>query len=154
MLFRSGELRAVNRELEEAAKSADPGLAKVLRALVRFYQTGDLKDWHDFNVLWIQNDEAVDFASGFIEVYRDARGVKGSSQMVVAVVDQQGVPILAVSVTVECDRDRDGLTFLPANCRGVVERAVGRILALGPTGSPARAHRTTSTASRRSASAP
>ena len=88
------ELRAVDRELEEAAKSADPGLAKVLRALVRFYQTGDLKDWHDFNVLWIQNDEAVDFASGFIEVYRDARGIKGSSQMVVAVVDQTLEPLM------------------------------------------------------------
>ncbi|HEY4563032.1 MAG TPA: peptidase M49 [Thermoanaerobaculia bacterium] len=88
------ELRAVNRELEEAAKSADPGLAKVLRALVRFYQTGDLKDWHDFNVLWLQNDEAVDFASGFIEVYRDARGIKGSSQMVVAVVDQKLEPLM------------------------------------------------------------
>jgi dipeptidyl-peptidase-3 len=88
------ELRAVNRELEAAAQSADPGLAKVLRALVRFYQTGDLKDWHDFNVLWIQNDETVDFASGFIEVYRDARGIKGSSQMVVAVVDQQLEPLM------------------------------------------------------------
>ncbi len=88
------ELRAVNRELEEAAQSADPGLAKVLRALVRFYQTGELKDWHDFNVLWIQNDEAVDFASGFIEVYRDARGIKGSSQMVVAVVDQELAPLM------------------------------------------------------------
>jgi len=90
----ASQLRAVDRELEEAAKSADPGLAKVLRALVRFYQTGDLKDWHDFNVLWIQNDEAVDFASGFIEVYRDARGIKGSSQMVVAVVDQQLEPLM------------------------------------------------------------
>jgi dipeptidyl-peptidase-3 len=88
------ELRAVDRELEAAAESADPGLARVLRALVRFYQTGDLKDWHDFNVLWIQNDEAVDFASGFIEVYRDARGIKGSSQMVVAVVDQQLEPLM------------------------------------------------------------
>jgi dipeptidyl-peptidase III len=90
----ASQLRAVNRELEAAAKSADPGLAKVLRALIRFYQTGDLKDWHDFNVLWIQNDEAVDFASGFIEVYRDARGIKGSSQMVVAVVDQTLEPLM------------------------------------------------------------
>jgi dipeptidyl-peptidase-3 len=88
------ELAAVNRELEAAAKAADPGLAQVLRALVRFYQTGDLKDWHDYNVLWIKNDETVDFASGFIEVYRDARGIKGSSQMVVAVVDQQLEPLM------------------------------------------------------------
>ncbi|HKI04718.1 MAG TPA: hypothetical protein VKK31_22245 [Thermoanaerobaculia bacterium] len=88
------ELAAVNRELEEAARLADPQQAKVLRALVHYLQTGDLKDWHDFNVLWIQNDATVDFASGFIEVYRDARGAKGSAQMVVAVVDQDLQPFM------------------------------------------------------------
>jgi dipeptidyl-peptidase-3 len=88
------ELQAVDRELEQAARAADPQQAKVIRALIRFYQTGDLKDWHDFNVLWIGNDADVDFASGFIEVYRDARGTKGSSQMVVAVVDQQLEPLM------------------------------------------------------------
>jgi dipeptidyl-peptidase-3 len=88
------QLQGVNRELEAAAKAADPGLAQVLRALISFYQTGDLKDWHDYNVLWIKNDESVDFASGFIEVYRDARGIKGSSQMIVAVVDQQLEPLM------------------------------------------------------------
>jgi dipeptidyl-peptidase-3 len=88
------ELAAVDRELEEAARLADPQQAQVLRALVRFYQTGDLKDWHDFNVLWIRNDATVDFASGFIEAYRDARGVKGSSQMLVAVMDQTLQPLM------------------------------------------------------------
>jgi dipeptidyl-peptidase-3 len=88
------ELAAVNRELEAAAKVADPQQAKVLRALIHYYQTGDPRDWHDFNVLWLQNDATVDFASGFIEVYRDARGAKGSAQMVVAVVDQTLAPLM------------------------------------------------------------
>ena len=88
------ELSAVNRELEAAAAAADPAQAKVLRALIHFYQTGDLKDWHDFNVLWIGNDAVVDFASGFIEVYRDARGAKGSAQMVVSVTDQKLQPLM------------------------------------------------------------
>lgn len=88
------ELAAVNRELEAAARLADPEQAKVLRALIRFYQTGDPQDWFDYNVLWIANDATVDFASGFIEVYRDARGTKGSSQMVVAVVDQELQPLM------------------------------------------------------------
>src|SRR4029079_13413163 len=87
------ELKAVNRELELAARAADREQAKVLRALVRFYQTGDLKDWHDYNVLWIGNDATVDFASGFIEVYRDARGAKGSAQMVVATVARTLQPL-------------------------------------------------------------
>ncbi|HYX23054.1 MAG TPA: peptidase M49 [Thermoanaerobaculia bacterium] len=88
------ELAAVNRELEAAAGVADPEQARVLRALVRYYRTGDPKDWHDYNVLWLRNDATVDFASGFIEVYRDARGAKGSAQMVVAVVDQQLAPLM------------------------------------------------------------
>ncbi len=88
------ELAAANRELEKAAAAADPAQARVIRALVRFYQTGDLSDWHDFNVLWIRNNPPVDFASGFIEVYRDARGVKGSSQTLVATTDRKLDPLM------------------------------------------------------------
>jgi dipeptidyl-peptidase-3 len=88
------ELTAVNRELERAVAAAGPDQARVIRALVRFYQTGDLKDWHDYNVLWIRNNPPVDFASGFIEVYRDARGVKGSSQMLVATTDSKLDPLM------------------------------------------------------------
>jgi len=90
----SRELAAVNRELERAAAAAAPQQARVIRALVRFYQTGDLRDWHDYNVLWIRNNPPVDFASGFIEVYRDARGVKGSSQMLVATTDSKLDPLM------------------------------------------------------------
>jgi dipeptidyl-peptidase III len=88
------ELGAVVRELEEAARLAGSQQAAVLRALAHYYQTGDPKDWRAFNVLWIRNDATVDFASGFIELYRDARGAKGSAQMVVAVVDQQLQPLM------------------------------------------------------------
>jgi dipeptidyl-peptidase-3 len=88
------ELQAVNRELETAAKFAGPEEAKVIRALARFYQTGDLADWSRFNVLWVKNDPPVDIASGFIEVYLDARGVKGSAQMFVSVTDQQLQPLM------------------------------------------------------------
>ena len=88
------ELAAVDRELEAAAEAASPDQARVLRALVRYYQTGDLRDWHDYNVLWIRNNPPVDFASGFIEVYRDARGQKGSAQMLVATTDRKLDPLM------------------------------------------------------------
>jgi hypothetical protein len=35
----------------------------------------------------VRNDATVDFANGFIEVYRDARGAKGSSQSFVTITD-------------------------------------------------------------------
>jgi dipeptidyl-peptidase-3 len=88
------ELGAVNRELEEAARLADAGQAAALRALIRFHQTGEAADWRAFNILWIQSNPVVDFASGFIEVYRDARGAKGSSQMEVSVTDRKLDPLM------------------------------------------------------------
>jgi dipeptidyl-peptidase-3 len=88
------ELTAVNRELAEAADYADPEQAAVIRALIHFYQTGEPADWSAFNILWLRDNSAVDFASGFIEVYRDARGVKGSSQMLVSVTDQTLDPLM------------------------------------------------------------
>lgn len=82
-------LKKANGYLEKAAAVADPQQAKVIRDLVRYYQTGDPKDWITFDIDWVQNNESVDFANGFIEVYRDARGAKGSSQSFVSVTDQR-----------------------------------------------------------------
>jgi dipeptidyl-peptidase-3 len=90
----AAELAAVNRELAAAASFADAGQAAVIRALVRFYQTGDPADWRAFNIQWLRGNPTVDFASGFIEVYRDPRGVKGSAQMLVAVTDQSLDPLM------------------------------------------------------------
>jgi dipeptidyl-peptidase III len=75
--------------LDKAAEVAEPGQAKAIRDLIRYYQTGDYKDWLQFDVDWVQNNASVDFANGFIEVYRDARGVKGSSQSFVTVEDSK-----------------------------------------------------------------
>jgi dipeptidyl-peptidase-3 len=74
--------------LEKAKGLADPAQAVVLADLIRFYETGDPKDWLQFGGDWVRNDAPVDFANGFIEVYRDARGAKGTSQSFVTVTDK------------------------------------------------------------------
>jgi dipeptidyl-peptidase-3 len=74
--------------LEKARGLADPAQANVIDHLIRFYQTGEPADWLAFGMAWVQNDATVDFANGFIEVYRDARGAKGSSQSFVTVTDR------------------------------------------------------------------
>lgn len=88
------ELAAVNRELAAAAGLAEGEQAAVIRALIRFYQTGEPADWRAYNILWLRSNPTVDFASGFIEVYRDPRGIKGSAQMVVAVTNQRLEPLM------------------------------------------------------------
>ncbi|HTW64174.1 MAG TPA: hypothetical protein VME17_06140 [Bryobacteraceae bacterium] len=81
-------LAKANSYLAKAAEVAEPGQAKAIRDLIRYYQTGDPKDWLQFDIDWVQNNATVDFANGFIEVYRDARGAKGTSQSFVTVTDR------------------------------------------------------------------
>ena len=82
-------LKRANEYLEKAKEVADPAQAQVIADLIRFYQTGDPADWLRFGSSWVQNNAVADFANGFIEVYRDARGAKGSSQAFVSVTDKK-----------------------------------------------------------------
>ena len=82
-------LKRANEYLEKAKEVADPAQAQVIADLIRYYQTGDPADWLRFGSSWVQNNATVDFANGFIEVYRDARGAKGSSQAFVTVTDKK-----------------------------------------------------------------
>ncbi|PYQ78731.1 MAG: peptidase M49 [Acidobacteria bacterium] len=74
--------------LEKARAVADPAQARVIGDLIRYYQTGERSDWLQFGGDWVRNDAIVDFANGFIEVYRDARGAKGSAQSFVSITDK------------------------------------------------------------------
>src|ERR1019366_9424554 len=74
--------------LQKARGYAEPEQAEAIGHLIRFYQTGKYADWLRFGTAWVQNDPTVDFDNGFIEVYRDARGAKGSSQSFVTITDQ------------------------------------------------------------------
>src|SRR6185436_8581832 len=70
--------------LKSAVKFAPKPFAKALRALIKFYETGLDKDRQKFDIAWVQNREsAVDTMNGFIEVYMDARGMKGAWEGVV-----------------------------------------------------------------------
>lgn len=81
--------------LEKARKFADPKQAQVISDLIRFYQVGDFNDWLKFGADWVRDDATIDFANGFIEIYRDARGAKGSSQSFVTVTDQKVTAAMA-----------------------------------------------------------
>jgi len=81
-------LKKANEYLAKAQQVAEPAQAKVIGDLIRYYQTGEFADWLQFGTDWVQNNPTVDFANGFIEIYRDARGAKGSSQTFVSVTDK------------------------------------------------------------------
>src|ERR1700730_917001 len=81
--------------LEKARTFADPQQRQAIGDLIRFYQVGDFNDWLKFGADWVRNDATIDFANGFIEIYRDARGAKGSSQSFVTVTDQKVTAAMA-----------------------------------------------------------
>ncbi|HEY6905165.1 MAG TPA: hypothetical protein VI216_12725 [Candidatus Acidoferrales bacterium] len=81
-------LKKANECFEKARGFADPQQGQVIADLIRYYQTGDPNDWLKFDADWVQNNATVDFSNGFVEIYRDARGAKGSSQGFVTITDQ------------------------------------------------------------------
>ncbi len=81
-------LKRTNEYLAKAQAVADPQQAAVIAALIRYYQTGEYDDLLKFDALWVQNNAKVDFANNFIEIYRDANGMKASSQAFVSVTDK------------------------------------------------------------------
>ena len=67
----------MNANLQEAMKSANAKQKPVLAKLIRYFQTGNPKDWEAYNIAWLKADPVVDGNLGFIETYVDARGQKG-----------------------------------------------------------------------------
>ncbi|MGB3344927.1 MAG: dihydrofolate reductase [Aequorivita sp.] len=56
--------------------------------LIDYYKTGDLKTWDDYNVAWTKATEGnIDYINGFIEVYQDPLGIKGSYETIVQIND-------------------------------------------------------------------
>lgn len=61
---------------------------RALELLVEYYKTGDLHKWDEYAIAWTQNtNTVVDFTNGFIEVYGDAIGKKGSYESIVSIKD-------------------------------------------------------------------
>lgn len=59
-----------------------------LQLLVDYYVTGDLKKWDEYNIAWVNDvDSRIDVVNGFIEVYGDAIGKRGSFESVVSMKD-------------------------------------------------------------------
>ena len=70
----------------EVAENKPQGDA--LRILSEYYRTGDLKTWDDYCVAWTKATEGnIDYINGFIEVYNDPIGLRGSFENIVQIND-------------------------------------------------------------------
>ena len=75
--------------LLKAQKFAEnEGQKHVIDLLVKFYRTGNLEDFDRYSIAWVQQHQGiVDFINGFIEVYGDPLGLKGTWEGIVEYKD-------------------------------------------------------------------
>jgi dipeptidyl-peptidase-3 len=82
------QIGEIVRHLEEALPYATKPMAKALQALMRWYRTGDESDRREYDIAWVEDKSSpVDTMNGFIEVYLDARGIKGAWEALVYYVN-------------------------------------------------------------------
>ena len=85
----SNSLERIIFWLEKARGVAEnENQARAFDLLIKYYKTGDLKTWDDYNIAWVETVEGdVDYINGFIEVYNDPKGYRGSYESVVQIKD-------------------------------------------------------------------
>ena len=82
-------IREIVSWLLKAQKFAEnEGQKHVIDLLVKFYRTGSLEDFDRYSIAWVEQHEGlVDFINGFIEVYGDPLGMKGTWEGIVEYKD-------------------------------------------------------------------
>jgi len=86
----SEQISRIVEHLEAAIPYATESMAEALRALVRFYRTGETADREAYDIAWVRDRTSpVDTINGFIEVYMDPRGHKGAWEALVYYVNRE-----------------------------------------------------------------
>ena len=77
--------------LEKALNVAENDRQKhIISLLIKYYQSGDLDVFNKYCIEWVgEHDAAIDFINGFIEVYGDPLGLKGTWEALVEYIDEE-----------------------------------------------------------------
>lgn len=63
---------------------------RIISLLISYYKSGNLEDFDKYSIEWVKSlDGCVDFINGFIEVYGDPLGLKGSWEGIVEIIDAE-----------------------------------------------------------------
>ena len=65
--------------------------------LIKFYNSGDLKDWDIYNIAWVKDvNSSIDLINGFIEVYHDANGMRANYESAIEIKDFESSKRMAI----------------------------------------------------------
>jgi len=115
--------------LEKAIVIAEDTEQKTaLQLLVQYYKTGDLHTWDEYNIEWVKDvNSRIDVVNGFIEVYFDPLGKKGSWESVVSMKNLQATKIIN-AIASQAQWFEDHSPILPENkkknVKGIIAKAI------------------------------
>jgi dipeptidyl-peptidase-3 len=131
-------IRDIIVHLRDAVPYATATMATALRALIRFYETGEQADRVAYDIAWVQDrDSPVDTINGFVEVYMDARGHKGAWEALVYYVNRhktEGIRKLAAAAQWFEDRMPWEDQYKKQGVRGVSANAIDVVIETGDSG--------------------
>lgn len=115
--------------LEKAVTVAENDAQKAtLEALVKFYKTGNLKDYDDYCVLWVKDTASrIDIANGFIEVYLDPMHKKGAYESVLSLKDLEATKRIA-AIGKEAQWFEDHSPILPEHKKKSVKGISAKVI--------------------------
>ena len=126
------------KHLEAAKAFAEPPMVRALDALITFYRTGEEADRKAYDIAWVQDkDSPVDTINGFIEVYLDPRGVKGSWEGLVFYVNQDKtarIKTLAANAQWFEDHMPWDAKYRKPSVQGIVANAIDVVVETGDSG--------------------
>ena len=132
------EIRAIVGHLEAAIPFATPTMKEALNALIQWYRTGEDADRAAYDIAWVQDkDSPVDTINGFIEVYMDPRGHKGSWEALVYFVNREkteGIRKLAADAQWFEDRMPWSDQYKKQGVRGITANAIDVVIETGDSG--------------------
>jgi dipeptidyl-peptidase-3 len=86
----SAQIEAIVGHLTAAIPYAPAATADALRALIAFYRSGEDADRESYDIAWVRDKgSSVDTINGFVEVYLDARSMKGAWEAIVFYVNPE-----------------------------------------------------------------
>ena len=132
------QIRNIIQHLDAAIPFATAPMANALRALIKWYRTGETADRIAYDIAWVQDkDSPVDTINGFIEVYMDPRGHKGAWEALVFYVNPsktEGIRKLAADAQWFEDRMPWAAQYRKQGVRGITANAIDVVVETGESG--------------------
>ncbi len=134
----SPQIEAIVAHVTAAIPYAPAATADALRALIAFYKSGEDADREAYDIAWIRDQgSSVDTINGFVEVYLDARSMKGAWEAVVFYVNpEKTTQIRTIAAHAQWFEDRMpwDAKYRKEGAHGVTANAIDVVIETGESG--------------------